>query len=143
MQEALVEAERAFALGEVPVGAVVVYQGEIIGKGHNQRELLHDPTAHAEIIALRLAAAIRGGWRLSDCTLYVTLEPCPMCAGALVQSRLERVVYGADDPKAGSAGSLLNLLQFPGFNHSVKIIGGVLEEECKEILQRFFQERRK
>jgi len=142
MREALAEAEKAAALGEVPVGAVVVYQGKIIGRGHNLRETKPDPTAHAEIRALQEAARTLGGWRLAGCTLYVTLEPCPMCAGALLQSRIDRVVYGADDPKAGSAGSLLNLLQFPGFNHSVKITGGVLEKECQEILRRFFQQRR-
>jgi len=143
MREALMEAEKALALAEVPVGAVVVCQGQIIGRGHNRRETNQDPTAHAEILALREAAQAMNGWRLSGCTIYVTLEPCPMCAGALVQSRIDRVVYGADDPKAGSAGSLLNLLQFPGFNHDVKITGGVLEDECKYILRQFFQERRK
>lgn len=143
MRTALEEAAIAFALGEVPVGAVVVCQGQIIGRGHNRRETDRDPTSHAEIAALREAAQAKGGWRLTGCTLYVTLEPCPMCAGALVQSRIDRVVYGADDPKAGSAGSLLNLLQFPGFNHSVKITGGVLADECSGILQYFFQERRK
>lgn len=142
MQEALSEAEKALALGEVPVGAVVICQDEIIGRGHNQRELLHDPTAHAEVLALRDAATHQGGWRLSGCTLYVTLEPCPMCAGALLQSRIERVVYGADDPKGGCAGSLLNILQFPGFNHEVKITGGILAAESTALLQEFFQQRR-
>lgn len=143
MKEALKEARIALDKGEVPVGAVVVLKGEIVGRGHNIREQSYDPTAHAEILALRDAAKRLKGWRLEGATLYVTLEPCPMCAGALIQSRIERVVYGADDPKAGSAGSLLNLLQFPGFNHSVKITGGVLEEECSEILQRFFRQCRK
>ncbi|MFY9173968.1 MAG: tRNA adenosine(34) deaminase TadA [Peptococcia bacterium] len=142
MREAIKEAELAFAIGEVPVGAVVVDGDNIIGRGHNQRELLHDPTAHAELLALREAAANKGGWRLSGCTLYVTLEPCPMCAGALLQSRIERLVYGADDPKGGCAGSLLNILQFPGFNHEVKITSGVLAAESTALLQEFFQQRR-
>lgn len=142
MQEALLEARQALSKGEIPVGAVVVLHGEVIGRGHNLRETKHDPTAHAEIIALRAAGEKLGTWRLSEAVLYVTLEPCPMCAGALLQARLERVVYGADDPKAGSAGSLLNILQFPGFNHFVKIIGGVLAEECAALLHQFFVERR-
>lgn len=142
MSEALKEAQKALALGEVPIGAVVVLGGRIIGRGHNERETLKDPTAHAEITALRQAAQYHGGWRLEGTTLYVTLEPCPMCAGALVQSRVERVCYGTGDPKAGSAGSLLNLLQFPGFNHQVKITAGVLENECRKILQDFFQSKR-
>ena len=142
MQEALWEAEQALAKGEVPVGAVVVYNGEIIGRGHNQRESKVDPTAHAEILALQDAASKRQGWRLTGCTLYVTLEPCPMCAGALLQSRIDRVVYGAEDPKAGCAGSVLNILQFPGFNHAVKITGGILAEQCSELLRQFFQGRR-
>ena len=143
MKIALAEGEKALRKGEIPVGAVIVYDGEIVGRGHNLRETAHDPTAHAEIIALREAGIRLGSWRLSGAVLYVTLEPCPMCAGALVQARLERVVYGADDPKAGAAGTLLNLLQFPGFNHAVKITGGVLAEEARTLLQEFFQERRK
>lgn len=142
MNEALKEARIALDKGEVPVGAIVVLNGKIIGRGHNLREDSNDPTAHAEIIALREAARQLQGWRLQGATLYVTLEPCPMCAGALLQSKVERVVYGADDYKAGSAGSLLNILQFPGFNHQVKIIGGVLADESKEILQVFFRKKR-
>lgn len=142
MQEALREAELAYEKGEVPVGAVIVLNGEIIGRGHNQRETEHDPTAHAEIVAMREACAKLESWRLTGAVLYVTLEPCPMCAGAMLQSRLERVVYGADDPKAGAAGTLLNILQHPGFNHNVRIIPGILAKECGAILQRFFQERR-
>jgi tRNA(adenine34) deaminase len=142
MKEALLEARKALLLGEVPVGAVVVSEGKILGRGHNRRETEMDPTAHAEIQALRDAGRKQGSWRLSGATLYVTLEPCPMCAGALLQSRAERVVYGADDPKAGSAGSLLNILQFPGFNHQVKITGGVLAEECQRLLQDFFRNKR-
>ncbi|MGI6607308.1 MAG: tRNA adenosine(34) deaminase TadA [Peptococcia bacterium] len=143
MRIALEEAQKAGQKGEIPVGAVVVHAGIIIGRGHNLRETTHDPAAHAEIIALREAGAKIGSWRLPGAVLYVTLEPCPMCAGAIVQARLERVVYGADDAKAGSAGTLLNLLQFPGFNHSVKITGGILAEEAGKMLQEFFQERRK
>lgn len=142
MNEALKEARIALDKGEVPVGAIVVLNGKIIGRGHNLREDSNDPTAHAEIIAIREAARQLQGWRLQGATLYVTLEPCPMCAGALLQSKVERVVYGADDYKAGSAGSLLNILQFPGFNHQVKIIGGVLADESKEILQDFFRKKR-
>ncbi|PKL78931.1 MAG: tRNA adenosine(34) deaminase TadA [Ignavibacteriae bacterium HGW-Ignavibacteriae-4] len=142
MREALLEAEKAFQKGEVPVGAVVVLKGEIIGRGHNLRETTSDSTAHAEIIALRKASKNLNNWRLSDAVVYVTLEPCPMCAGAMLQSRIDRVVYGADDSKAGSAGTLINILQFPGFNHSVKITTGILADECGAILQRFFKERR-
>lgn len=143
MKAALEEARIALAKGEVPVGAVIVLEGEIIGHGHNQRETENDPTAHAEILALREAGKRLKGWRLQGATLYVTLEPCPMCAGALLLSRIERVVYGIDDPKAGSAGSLINILQFPGFNHNVKITSGILAEECKELLQSFFRKKRK
>jgi len=142
MQEALFEARKALSKGEIPVGAVVVLHGEIIGRGHNLRETEHDPTAHAEIIALREAGQKLGSWHLEDSILYVTLEPCPMCAGALLQSRIERVIYGADDPKTGCAGSLLNILQFPGFNHAVKIKGGILAEEGAALLHKFFVERR-
>lgn len=143
MREALKEAKIAGEKGEVPVGAVVVWQDEIIGRGHNQREVDYDPTAHAEIVALREAGKKLQSWRLPGAVLYVTLEPCPMCAGAMLQSRVERVVYGLDDPKAGSAGSLINILQFPGFNHSVKIISGILAEESQALLQEFFKTRRK
>jgi tRNA(adenine34) deaminase len=143
MRIALEEAQKAGQKGEIPVGAVVVQAGAIVGRGHNLRETTHDPAAHAEIIALREAGTKIGSWRLPGAVLYVTLEPCPMCAGAIVQARLERVVYGADDAKAGSAGTLLNLLQFPGLNHSVKITGGILAEEAGNMLQEFFQERRK
>jgi len=142
MREALLEAQKAFCADEVPVGAVVVLDGHIIGRGHNQRETLGDPTAHAEMIALRQAADKNGSWRLNGAVLYVTLEPCPMCAGAMLQSRIERVIYGADDPKGGAAGTLINLLQFPGFNHNVKIVGGVMADQCKEILQKYFGVKR-
>jgi len=142
MNEALREARKALDSGEVPVGAVVVLDGKIVGRGYNQRESRHDPTAHAEIIALRQAGESQKGWRLNGAVLYVTMEPCPMCAGALLQSRVERVVYGVDDPKAGAAGTLLNILQFPGFNHAVKITGGVLADEAAALLKEFFREKR-
>lgn len=142
MREALQEARKALEKGEVPVGAIVVANGRIVGRGHNQRETKHDPTAHAEIIALRQAGETQKGWRLAGAVLYVTLEPCPMCAGAMLQSRIERLVYGADDAKAGSAGTLLNILQFPGFNHHVKITGGILAPEAAELLRGFFERQR-
>jgi len=142
MREALSEAEKAFQENEVPIGAVIIKDGEIIGRGRNQRETLNDPTAHAEIMALRDAGKNIGSWRLTGATIYVTIEPCPMCAGALINSRIETLVYGANEPKFGSAGSQLNLLQFPGFNHNVKIVGPVLEAECKAIMKNFFKKLR-
>jgi len=142
MREALAEAEKACALGEVPVGAVVVLDGEIIGRGHNLREMLSDSSAHAEIIALRKAAHKLGDWRLTGCTIYVTIEPCPMCAGALVQFRVGRLVYGARDPKAGAVDSIVDLVRDPRFNHQVEVISGVLEEECRAVIQRFFKDLR-
>lgn len=142
MREAIAEAKLAEQLGEVPIGAVIVRDGHVIGRGHNLRETNQDPTAHAEIIAIREAAAKLGAWRLLDCTLYVTLEPCPMCAGALVQSRIPTVVYGANDPKAGCAGTLMNLLQEDRFNHQVEVMGGVLQEECGRLLTNFFRKLR-
>ncbi len=142
LNEAILEAEKAAALGEVPIGAVVVKDEQIIGRGHNRRELDHDPTAHAEILALREAGRTLASWRLSGCTLYVTMEPCPMCCGALINSRIDTVVYGADEPKFGSAGSQLNLLQFPGFNHNVKIIGPLAQERCQNLMRDFFTQLR-
>ncbi|PDO10401.1 MAG: tRNA adenosine(34) deaminase TadA [Candidatus Reconcilbacillus cellulovorans] len=142
MREALAEARKAESLGEVPIGAVVVRDGLIVGRGHNLRETLNDATAHAEMIAIRDACSRLGAWRLLGCTLYVTLEPCPMCAGAIVQSRLPRVVFGASDPKAGCAGTLMNLLQEPRFNHRAEVAGGVLADECALLLRRFFQRLR-
>ncbi|ACX53208.1 CMP/dCMP deaminase zinc-binding protein [Ammonifex degensii KC4] len=142
MREALSEAEKAYVRGEVPVGAVAVLNGEIIGRGHNLRETLKDATAHAEILALREAAKKIGDWRLEEVTLYTTLEPCPMCAGALIQFRVKRVVFGAFDPKAGAAGSVVDLLRDPRFNHQVEVVGGVLAEESGALLKRFFQELR-
>ena len=142
MGEALRQAARAYAAEEVPVGAVVVREGRIIGRAFNQVELLKDATAHAEMLALTQAEEAVGDWRLSDCTLYVTKEPCPMCAGAVVHVRLARVVFGASDPKAGAAGSALNLLQFRTLNHRCSITSGVRESECRTLLQTFFAERR-
>src|SRR5438874_4991284 len=143
MNEALRLARKAYEGEETPVGAVVVREGRIIGRAFNQVELLKDATAHAEMLALTQAEEASGDWRLTDCTLYVTKEPCPMCAGAMVHVRLARVVYGASDPKAGAAGSALNLLQFPSFNHRCEITGGVREAECRQLLQSFFAEQRK
>jgi len=142
MGQALRLARRAYAAGEVPVGAVLVRAGRIIARAWNQVELLKDATAHAEMLALTQAEASVGDWRGTDCTLYVTKEPCPMCAGAIVHTRLERVVFGAADPKSGAAGSLLNLLQFPPLNHRCLVTGGVQAVECGELLRRFFAERR-
>ncbi|GAB1533514.1 MULTISPECIES: tRNA adenosine(34) deaminase TadA [Brevibacillus] len=143
MKQAMEEARKAAAIGEVPIGAVIVRDGEIVGRGYNLRETQKDPTLHAELIAIREASERLGGWRLIGCTLYVTLEPCPMCAGAIVQSRIEQVVYGARDPKAGCAGTLMNLLAEPRFNHQVPVIEGVLAEECGQMLKDFFRGLRK
>ena len=143
MGEALRQAARAYAAEEVPVGAVVVREGRVIARAFNQVELLKDATAHAEMLALTQAEEAVGDWRLVDCTLYVTKEPCPMCAGAIVHVRLARVVYGAADPKMGAAGSALNLLQFPGSNHHCAISSGVREPECRALLQTFFAEQRR
>jgi tRNA(adenine34) deaminase len=143
MGEALRLARRAFAAEEVPVGAVIVREGRIIARAFNQVETLKDATAHAEMLALTQAEEAVGDWRLTDCTLYATKEPCPMCAGAIVHVRLARVVFGAADPKAGAAGSALNLLQFPSLNHRCEITGGVREAESRELLRRFFGEQRR
>lgn len=142
MEEALREASKAEALGEVPIGAVIVCNGVIIGRGYNMRETSLDPTAHAEMIAIGEASETLGAWRLLGCTLYVTLEPCPMCAGAIVQSRVPRVVFGTSDPKAGCAGTLMNLLQEDRFNHRVDLTTGIMEEECSLILTSFFRKLR-
>src|SRR5215831_17522505 len=143
MGEALRQAAKAYEREEVPVGAVIVREGRIIARAFNQVEELKDATAHAEMLALTQAENAVGDWRLTDCTLYVTKEPCPMCAGAIVHVRLARVVYGASDPKAGAAGSALNLLQFPTLNHRCEISSGVREPECRSLLQSFFAEQRK
>lgn len=142
MRRALQLAAQAEAEGEVPVGAVIVRGGEIVAEAYNQREQLHDPTAHAEMLAITQAASSVGGWRLADCTLYVTLEPCPMCAGAIIQARLPRVVYGAVDPKAGAVDSLYQLLNDDRLNHRCAVTAGILADECGDILKRFFQARR-
>ena len=142
MGEALRQAARAFEADEVPVGAVVVRAGRVIARAHNQVELLKDATAHAEMLALTQAQVAVGDWRLTECVLYVTKEPCPMCAGAMVHTRLARVVFGAPDPKGGAAGSALNLLQFPTLNHRCPITQGVREEECRSLLQSFFLGKR-
>jgi len=143
MGEALRQAQRAYAAEEVPIGAVVVRDSHIIARAFNQVELLKDATAHAEMLALTQAEEAVGDWRLNECTIYVTKEPCPMCAGALVHVRMGRVVFGASDPKAGAAGSALNLLQFPSLNHKCVITPGVREPECRSLLQRFFLEQRR
>lgn len=142
MGEALRQAARAYQAEEVPIGAVVVRAGRIIARAHNQVELLKDATAHAEMLAVTQAENVVGDWRLNECTLYVTKEPCPMCAGAIVHVRLARVVFGVMDPKAGAAGGVLNLLQYPSFNHRCEITVGVREEECRSMLQGFFVEQR-
>ena len=142
IREALRQAQKASEAGEVPVGAVVVLAGKIIGRAHNQVELLKDATAHAEMLVLTQAEAAVGDWRLTDCDLYVTKEPCAMCAGALVHTRVRRVIFGCADPAAGAAGSVINLLQMPTLNHRCDIAAGVLENECAAILRDFFRERR-
>jgi tRNA(adenine34) deaminase len=142
MEEAILAARQAEAINEVPIGAVIVWQDKVIGRGYNMRETTLDPTAHAEMIAIRQASAALGAWRLLDCALYVTLEPCPMCAGAIVQARLPKIIYGTPDPKAGCAGTLMNLLQEERFNHQVEIISEVLQDECSALLSGFFRKLR-
>ncbi len=142
MRQALVEAEIAAQLGEVPIGAVVVREGEVVARAHNLRESTHDATAHAEVLAIRQAGEVLGGWRLSGCTLYVTIEPCPMCAGALVQSRIEHLVYGATDPKGWADRSITEIVQNPGLNHRLGVTGGVLATACSQVMKAFFQSRR-
>ncbi|AKU24690.1 zinc-binding protein [Massilia sp. NR 4-1] len=143
MRAALVEAQKAWDLGEVPVGAVVVKDGAIIGRGYNQPIGRHDPTAHAEVMALRAAAEVLGNYRLPGCELYVTLEPCVMCSGAMMHARLARVVFGASDPKTGVCGSVLNLFEQEQLNHHTQTIGGVLAEDCANLLRSFFAVRRR
>ena len=142
MRDALRQAQKAHAADEVPVGAVVVRGGKIIARAHNQVELLKDATAHAEMLVLTQAEASVGDWRLVDCDLYVTKEPCAMCAGAIVHTRIRRVIFGCPDPSAGAAGSVMNVLQAPTFNHRCEITSGVLQKECAAILQDFFRKRR-
>ena len=142
MRRALQQAELAFEMDEVPVGAIIVHQGNVIAEAHNQREMLNDPTAHAEMIAITQAAETLGSWRLLDCTLYVTLEPCPMCAGAIVQSRIPTVIYGTSDPKGGACETLYHITSDIRLNHQAVVIGGVLQPECSTILQGFFRKQR-
>lgn len=142
MKEAIRQAKKALALNEVPIGCVIVHEGKIIGRGYNRRMTDHTTLAHAEIIAIRKACRQVGDWRLENCRIYITLEPCPMCAGAIVQARIPEVIIGCMNPKAGCAGSILNILEMPQFNHQVSVTRGILEEECRELLKRFFAELR-
>lgn len=143
MREAIKQARKAAKIDEVPIGCVIVYDDKIIARGYNRRNTDKSTLAHAEIIAIRKAAKVIGDWRLEDCTMYITLEPCPMCAGAIVQARIPRVVVGAMNPKAGCAGSVINLLQMDGFNHKAELTSGILVDECRTMLQDFFKEMRK
>jgi len=142
MNEALAEAKIAYSLQEIPVGAIIVFDGKIIARAHNRKEELQDPTAHAEILAIQKAARFLGTWYLENATLYVTLEPCPMCAYAMIQARLKRLVFGASDPKTGAAGSVINIVQNKIFNHQMQVTHSILSEECGKILRKFFLERR-
>jgi len=142
MKEALKEAQKAYEINEVPIGAIIVRNGEIVGRGYNQKETMKDATLHAEISAIKDACVNLRGWRLPGCTMYVTLEPCPMCAGALVNSRIERLVIGARDLKTGACGSVLNIVQMEKLNHQINVQFGVLEEDCSNILKTFFAELR-
>ncbi len=142
MAEALAEARLAASEGEVPIGAVVAFEGRVVGRGRNARERLHDPTAHAEILALQEAARALGRWRLTGATMYATLEPCPMCAGALVNARIDRLVYGVADPKAGAVDTLFDVVRSPRLNHRLAVTSGVLATECGELLRDFFRARR-
>lgn len=142
MKEAVRQAKKAYAIGEVPIGCVIVYEGKVIGRGYNRRTIDKNTLAHAELIAIRKASKKMGDWRLQGCTMYVTLEPCQMCSGAIVQSRMSRVVVGCMNPKAGCAGSILNLLQMEEFNHQAELETGVLEEECSQLMKCFFRELR-
>jgi len=143
MQDAIRQAVKAYEADEVPVGAVIARNDRVIARAWNQVEMLNDATAHAEMLALTAAEAAVGDWRLTDCTLYVTKEPCPMCAGAIVHCRLARVVFGAHDPKGGAAGGAMNILQFPSLNHECAITPGIMEPDCRNLLQTFFEKKRK
>lgn len=143
MKEAIRQAKKAYGIGEVPIGCVIVYEDKIIGRGYNRRTIDKNTLAHAELAAIRKASRRMGDWRLEGCTMYVTLEPCQMCSGAIVQSRIPRVVIGCMNPKAGCAGSILNLLQMDEFNHQAELTTGVLEEECSQLMKDFFKELRK
>ena len=142
MKAALAQARKAYALGEAPIGCVIVSEGRIIARGYNRRNTDHNTAAHAEMTAIRKAGKVLGDWRLEGCTIYITLEPCPMCAGALVQARIDRAVIGCRNAKAGCAGSVINLLQVAGFNHQVELTEGILEEECSDLMSSFFRELR-
>ncbi|HHY69414.1 MAG TPA: tRNA adenosine(34) deaminase TadA [Bacillota bacterium] len=142
MEMAIEEAYKAYSLGEVPVGAVIVKEGKVIGRGHNRKETSGDPTAHAEMIAIREAAKHVGGWRILESTMYVTLEPCPMCAGAIVMARIPRLVAGVKDPRTGACGSLWNIVDDHRLNHRVEVTFGIMEDECRNLLEMFFRELR-
>nr|WP_297934419.1 tRNA adenosine(34) deaminase TadA [uncultured Lachnoclostridium sp.] len=142
MKEAIKQAKRAFKQDEVPIGCVIVQDGKIIARAYNKRNMKRNPLAHAEIMAINKAAKVTGDWRLEDCVMYITLEPCQMCAGAIVQARIPKVVIGSMNPKAGCAGSILNLLQVQAFNHQVELVKGVMEKECTDMLQDFFKQLR-
>lgn len=142
MKAALKEAQKAYKLGEVPIGCVIVYEGKIIGRGYNRRNTDKSTLCHAEITAIKKASKFIGDWRLEGCTIYITLEPCQMCGGAIVQARMDRVVFGSMNPKAGCGGSLLNLLEMDCFNHQCQVTRGILEEECSALLKKFFKELR-
>ena len=142
MHLALLQAQMAFEQGEVPIGAVVVYHGQAIAVAHNEREQKNDPTAHAEVLAIQRAAEVLGSWRLTEASLYVTLEPCPMCAGAIMQSRIKQLVYGVMDLKGGATGSVMNVLDYNLWNHRVDVVAGILEDECSDILKLFFKKLR-
>lgn len=142
MRLAIEEAKKAFILDEVPVGAVIVKDGRVIASSHNSREIMKDATCHAEIIAIKEGCRTLGGWRLIDCDMYVTLEPCPMCAGAMVNARIKRIVFGAFEPKAGACGSIMNIAENSRLNHRIEVVSGVLEEECRGLLRDFFRNKR-
>ena len=142
MREAIKQAQKAYQIGEVPIGCVIVYEDKVIARGYNRRKIDRNTLSHAELRAIKKASRVMGDWRLEGCTMYVTLEPCQMCAGAIVQARIPRVVIGCMNPKAGCAGSILNLLQMPQFNHQVEVARGVMEEECSQLLKNFFKELR-
>jgi len=142
MRKALIQAQIAFEQGEVPIGAIIVHKGQVIAEAYNEKEQRKDATAHAEILAIQRAAEVLGSWRLTDAILYVTLEPCPMCAGAIIQSRLKQIVYGCADLKGGATGSVMNVLDYTLWNHRVDVVAGVLEEECSDILKSFFRRLR-
>lgn len=143
MSMALIQAQRAYEQGEVPIGAIIVHNGQVIAEAHNEKEQRSDPTAHAEVLAIQRATEHLGTWRLTEASLYVTLEPCPMCAGAIVQARLKQLVYGAADLKGGATGSVMNILDYTLWNHRVDVVAGVLEDECSNILKSFFKRLRK